>query len=51
MRDDGKRSLDRGCSMQIVKNQGRIGQGGFGNVDRVVADDGKDYACKSFSQN
>ncbi len=37
--------------MQIVKNQGRIGQGGFGNVDRVVADDGKEYACKSFSQN
>ena len=34
--------------MKVVE---RIGQGGFGNVDRVVMDDGTECACKNFSQN
>ena len=34
--------------MKIVK---RIGQGGFGNVDRVVMNDGFECARKEFSQN
>lgn len=35
-----------------MKFVSRIGQGGFGNVDRVVLDDtGEEYACKQFSQN
>ncbi len=34
--------------MKVVK---RIGQGGFGNVDHVVLDDGSECARKEFSQN
>ncbi len=37
--------------MQVTKTIKRIGQGGFGNVDHVIADDGGEYACKTFSQN
>lgn len=34
-----------------MKVIGRIGQGGFGNVDRVAMDDGSQCARKEFSQN
>lgn len=34
--------------MKVVK---RIGQGGFGNVDHVILDDGSECARKEFSQN
>jgi serine/threonine protein kinase len=34
-----------------MKVVARIGQGGFGNVDRVMMDDGSECACKEFSQN
>jgi len=34
-----------------MKTIARIGQGGFGNVDHVIADNGLEYARKTFSQN
>lgn len=37
--------------MNVIKVVGQIGQGGFGNVDHVVMDDGCELARKTFSQN
>ena len=46
--EDGWLQLIGDAKMKTIK---RIGQGGFGNVDHVVLDDGTECARKEFSQN